>query len=324
MGQRVIGQEEAVAAIANALRRSRAGISELTRPMGSFIFLGPTGVGKTELARALAEILFNDREALVRMDMSEYMEPHSISKMIGSPPGYVGYEEGGQLTDKIRRRPYSVILFDELEKAHPEVFNLLLQILDEGRLTDSRGRIANFKNCVIIMTSNVGSEYAQAMQELGFSGVNAGEVSAREQDLKDRIRSALRDRFKPEFLNRLDEIIVFNNLSKEDILKIVDLQFIDIAKRLSDNKIKLIVSRKAKEHLAQEGFDPAFGARPLKRVIQRLVLDVLAKSLIDGSVKEGANLNVDVKEGKIHINDAGSTNKNGRSAKSVKSTKVKG
>ena len=319
--QRVIGQEEAVGAIANALRRSRAGISELTRPMGSFIFLGPTGVGKTELARALAEILFNDREALVRMDMSEYMEPHSISKMIGSPPGYVGYEEGGQLTDKIRRRPYSVILFDELEKAHPEVFNLLLQILDEGRLTDSRGRIANFKNCVIIMTSNVGSEYAQAMQELGFSNVNAGEVSARENDLKDRIRSALRDRFKPEFLNRLDEIIVFNNLSKEDILKIVDLQFLDIAKRLSDNKIKLNVSVKAKEYLAQEGFDPAFGARPLKRVIQRLVLDVLAKSLIDGSVKEGANLNVDVRENKIYINSAASANKTGRSAKTAKSSK---
>ena len=319
--QRVIGQEEAVGAIANALRRSRAGISELTRPMGSFIFLGPTGVGKTELARALAEILFNDREALVRMDMSEYMEPHSISKMIGSPPGYVGYEEGGQLTDKIRRRPYSVILFDELEKAHPEVFNLLLQILDEGRLTDSRGRIANFKNCVIIMTSNVGSEYAQAMQELGFSNVNAGEVAARENDLKDRIRSALRDRFKPEFLNRLDEIIVFNNLSKEDILKIVDLQFLDIAKRLSDNKIKLNVSVKAKEYLAQEGFDPAFGARPLKRVIQRLVLDVLAKSLIDGSVKEGANLNVDVRDNKIYINGAASANKTGRSVKTSKSSK---
>jgi len=298
---RVIGQDEAVGVVANALRRSRAGISEPTRPMGSFIFLGPTGVGKTELARALAEILFNDREAMVRMDMSEYMEPHSISKMIGSPPGYIGYEEGGQLTDRIRRRPYSVILFDEIEKAHPEVFNLLLQILDDGRLTDARGRVANFKNCVIIMTSNVGSEYAHALQELGFSNASSPEISAKEHDLKDRMRSSLRDRFKPEFLNRIDEVIVFNNLSKNDILQIVDIQFVDISKRLNDRKIRLNVTRKAKEFLADEGFDPTFGARPLKRVIQRLVLDELAKRLLEGSVRDGSRLGVDVKDGKIYI-----------------------
>ena len=325
ISSRVIGQDEAVSAVANALRRSRAGIGELTRPMGSFIFLGPTGVGKTELARALAEILFNDREAMVRMDMSEYMEPHSISKMIGSPPGYIGYEEGGQLTDKIRRRPYSVILFDEIEKAHSEVFNLLLQILDDGRLTDSRGRVANFKNCVIIMTSNVGSEYANAMQELGFSNAGSQEVAQKENDLKNRIRSSLRDRFKPEFLNRVDDIIVFNNLSKEDILKIVDLQFVDVAKRLSGSKIKLNVSRKAKEYLASEGFDPSFGARPLKRVIQRLVLDVLARKLIDGSVKESTRVNVDMRDGKISIysENGGSVRKASSRANSADASKVK-
>lgn len=296
---RVIGQDEAIRAVANAVRRSRAGVSEPARPVGSFIFLGPTGVGKTELAKALAEFLFDDKDAMVRVDMSEYMEPHSISKLIGSPPGYVGYEEGGQLTDQIRRRPYSVILFDEIEKAHPEVFNLLLQILDEGRLTDAKGRTANFKNTVVVMTSNVGSEFINQMQGLGFAEEEEAKVRSQEANLKQRIREALRERFKPEFLNRIDEIIVFDTLKKNDILAIVDLQLEEVNRRLTDKKIKLAVNRRAKEFLVEEGYDPNFGARPLKRVIQRLLLDELAKALISGKIREGSAVKVDAKDGKI-------------------------
>jgi ATP-dependent Clp protease ATP-binding subunit ClpB len=293
--KRVIGQTEAISAISNAIRRSRAGISEEARPLGSFMFLGPTGVGKTETARALAEFLFNDENALVRLDMSEYMEKHTVSKMIGSPPGYVGYEEGGQLTDKIRRRPYSVILLDEIEKAHPEVFNILLQILEDGRLTDAKGRTASFKNSILIMTSNIGSEHIAKMGSLGF----LGEESEEAQNLKEKVMEALKDEFRPEFLNRIDEIIIFNYLRKPEIKKIVDLELKKVALRLQNKNIKIKVTEKAKEFLAEEGFDPNLGARPLKRVIQRLVLDPLSLRIVAGEIKEKERIQVDFQDGKI-------------------------
>ena len=301
IGNRVIGQEEAIRAVANALRRSRAGIAEPTRPMGSFVFLGPTGVGKTELARVLAEKLFDNRDALVRFDMSEYMESHATSKMIGSPPGYIGYEEGGQLTEAIRHRPYSVVLFDEIEKAHPEVFNIFLQILEDGRLTDAKGRTASFKNTIIIMTSNVGSEYAHQMQELGFTAADDDDLAAQSEPLKERMRDAMRERFKPEFINRLDDVIVFNTLGKNDILKIVDLLLAQVAGRLSEHRIKLAVSDKARQFLADQGWNPQYGARPLKRTIDKLVLDPLARDLIAGKVKHGSLLKVDVNKEKDAI-----------------------
>jgi ATP-dependent Clp protease ATP-binding subunit ClpB len=294
IARRVIGQQEAITAISNAIRRSRAGISEENRPLGSFMFLGPTGVGKTETAKALAEFLFDDENALVRLDMSEYMEKHTVSRLIGSPPGYVGYEEGGQLTDKIRRRPYSVILLDEIEKAHPEVFNILLQILEDGRLTDAKGRVASFKNAILIMTSNIGSEHIAKMSSLGF--LSAKEASER-SSLKDKVMEALKDNFRPEFLNRIDEIIIFNYLNKEEIKKIVDLELNKVAERLRDKGIKIRVSEKAKKILADKGFDPNLGARPLKRVIQRRVLDPLALKIVSGIVKEGDEVVVEAAEG---------------------------
>jgi len=282
---RVVGQDEAVRAVSNAIRRARAGLQDPNRPLGSFIFLGPTGVGKTELAKALAEFLFDDEQAMVRFDMSEYMERHTVSRLIGAPPGYVGYEEGGQLTERIRRQPYSVILFDEIEKAHPDVFNVLLQILDDGRLTDSQGRTVDFKNTVIIMTSNVGSRWIE-------------ELTQREQ-IKQKIREALRAHFRPEFLNRIDEIIVFNRLTQEDIKKIVDIQIGIVQKRLSEKKIEFFLTPKAKEFLAEKGYDPLFGARPLKRVIQREVLDPLAMKILEGEFKEGDYIKVDFPDGKV-------------------------
>jgi ATP-dependent Clp protease ATP-binding subunit ClpB len=294
--KRVIGQVEAISAISNAIRRSRAGISEEARPLGSFMFLGPTGVGKTETARALAEFLFNDENALVRLDMSEYMEKHTVSKMIGSPPGYVGYEEGGQLTDKIRRRPYSVILLDEIEKAHPEVFNILLQILEDGRLTDAKGRTASFKNTILIMTSNIGSEHIAKMGSLGFLGEKAEEET---QNLKEKVLEALKEEFRPEFLNRIDEIIIFNYLHKPEIKKIVDLELKKIATRLQNKKIEIKVTEKAKEFLAEEGFDPNLGARPLKRVIQRLVLDPLSLKIVAAEIKEKERVMVELQDNKI-------------------------
>jgi ATP-dependent Clp protease ATP-binding subunit ClpB len=293
--KRVVGQTEAISAISNAIRRSRAGISEEARPLGSFMFLGPTGVGKTETARALAEFLFNDENALVRLDMSEYMEKHTVSKMIGSPPGYVGYEEGGQLTDKIRRRPYSVILLDEIEKAHPDVFNILLQILEDGRLTDAKGRTASFKNTILIMTSNIGSEHIAKMGSLGF----LGEESEETQNLKEKVMEALKEEFRPEFLNRIDEIIIFNYLRKPEIKKIVDLELKKVASRLQNKNIEIKVTEKAKEFLAEEGFDPNLGARPLKRVIQRLVLDPLSLRIVAGEIKEKERIQVDFQDGKI-------------------------
>jgi len=265
------------------------------------MFLGPTGVGKTETARALAEFLFNDENALVRLDMSEYMEKHTVSKIIGAPPGYVGYEESGQLTEKIRRRPYSVVLLDEIEKAHPEVFNILLQILEDGRLTDAKGRKVSFKNTILIMTSNIGSDEIAEMSSIGFLE-EKGEIR---QSLKDKVMAALKNDFRPEFLNRIDEIIIFNYLGKKEIKKIVEIELEKVAHRLKHKKITLNISPKAKEFLAEKGFDPNLGARPLKRVIQKLVLDPLALRIVIGSLKEGERISADVKDGKIVLNGAG-------------------
>ena len=296
LSKRVIGQKEAIIAVSNAIRRSRAGISEEQRPMGSFIFLGPTGVGKTETARALAAFLFNDEKAIVRLDMSEYMEKHTVSKIIGSPPGYVGYEEGGQLTEKIRRRPYAVILFDEIEKAHPEVFNILLQILEDGRLTDAKGRIASFKNTILIMTSNLGSEHIAKMGSLGF--LSGKEEEAR-QDLKEKVMEALRENFKPEFLNRIDEIVIFNYLGRPEIKEIVELELRKVSERLLQKGIEIKVNQSAKDLLAEKGFDQNLGARPLKRVIQKLVLDPLALRIVTGQIHEKDRVVIDAEEEKI-------------------------
>ncbi|MGC9968196.1 MAG: AAA family ATPase [Minisyncoccia bacterium] len=293
--ERVVGQEEAIGAVASALRRSRAGLSDENRPIGSFMFLGPTGVGKTELAKALAEFMFNDEKALVRIDMSEYMERHATSRLIGSPPGYVGHEEGGQLTEMLRHRPYSLILFDEIEKAHPEVFNLLLQVLDNGRLTDSKGKTVNFKNTIIIMTSNVGSQYLKAMSRIGFSAPSVEEASVEERDYKDKVMDALKSNFRPEFLNRIDDIIIFSPLHKKDIQKIVDIQIGLIEKRLAERAIKLEIDAAAREYLAKEGFSAEFGARPLKRLMQKVILDKLADKIIRGEFKDGGKVKVNFK-----------------------------
>ncbi len=302
--KRVIGQKEAITAMSNAIRRSRAGISEEKRPIGSFIFMGPTGVGKTELAKALAEFMFNDEESLVRVDMSEYMEKHAVSKMIGSPPGYVGYDEGGQLTEVIRRRPYSVILFDEIEKAHPDVFNMMLQILDDGHLTDAKGRKVNFKNTVIIMTSNIGSDMIMQMGKAGDFGFTDGQTKTgkqKEDKMKDKIMDALREQFKPEFLNRVDEIIMFHPLNEREIRAIVDLQLEKVNQRLAEKRIGLDIGKKAKDWLAKKGYDPSLGARPLKRVIQTELLDPLALLIIEGKVHDGKKVKVDIEKNKIVI-----------------------
>jgi len=286
--ERIIGQEDAVTVVSDAIRRARAGLKDPKRPIGSFIFLGPTGVGKTELARALAEFLFDDEEAMVRLDMSEYMEKHTVSRLIGAPPGYIGYEEGGQLTETVRRRPYKVILFDEVEKAHPDVFNILLQILEDGRLTDGHGRAVDFKNTVVIMTSNLGTQEFQR-QSLGFSR----QTKSEEQRLKSAIDSALKETFRPEFLNRIDEIVIFDALTEEQIKQIVDLMMKDVQKRLADRKITVELTEEAKKRLAKEGFDPVFGARPLRRAIQRQVENPLSKMILEGEFEEGARILVD-------------------------------
>lgn len=300
--KRVIGQEEAIVAVSNALRRSRAGISEGKRPIGSFIFLGPTGVGKTELAKALAEFMFNDEKSLVRLDMSEYMERHSISKMIGSPPGYVGYEESGQLTEKIRRHPYSVVLFDEIEKAHPDVFNVLLQILDDGRLTDAKGRVVNFKNTVIIMTSNIGSDVILNDRRRSNLGFIDGTDRRQEDSIRSKIMEMLGDEFRPEFLNRIDDIIVFRPLTAKEITQIVELQLEQLTARLKeDRRILIKVTAAAKKLLAEKGFDENYGARPLKRTIQNLILDPLALMIIKGDVPAESHVQIDVKKDAIDI-----------------------
>lgn len=297
--QRVIGQDEAIKKIANAVRRSRAGINEENRPIGSFMFLGPTGVGKTELAKALAEFLFNDEKSLVRVDMSELMERHAISKLIGSPPGYVGYEEGGQLTEIIKHRPYSVVLFDEIEKAHPEVFNILLQILDNGRLTDAKGRAVNFKNTIIIMTSNIGGEFVQEIGRLGFASVDEDTRDQKENDMKDKIRKSLERHFRPEFLNRLDEIIIFSSLSADIIQKIVEVQLEKVRARMEGRGIKISFTPDLKKFIADKGYDPHYGARPLKRAIQNFILDPIAQEIISGKFNSDDTVQMDVKNEEV-------------------------
>ena len=297
--KRIVGQDEAVQKVADAIKRSRAGISDPNRPVGSFLFLGPTGVGKTELTRALAEFLFNSDKALIRVDMSEYMEKHSVSKMIGSPPGYVGHDEGGGLTEMVRHRPYSVILFDEIEKAHPEVFNILLQVLDNGRLTDAKGRVVNFKNSVIIMTSNIGSKHIDNMSGLGFGSGLSNTEGERYEQVKEKVMGELKEFFRPEFLNRLDEIILFNILSQKSVLDIVGMQVEIVAKRLEEKHISLAVSQAAREHLAKEGYNPQYGARPLKRLIQTKILTSVANMMVSRGVMEGGSVSVDVKDGEF-------------------------
>jgi ATP-dependent Clp protease ATP-binding subunit ClpB len=284
--ERVIGQDEAVSVVSDSVRRARAGLQDPRRPIGSFIFMGPTGVGKTELGRALAEFLFDDEDAMVRVDMSEFMEKHSVARLIGAPPGYVGYEEGGYLTEAVRRRPYSVVLMDEIEKAHPEVFNVLLQILDDGRLTDGKGRTVDFTNTIVIMTSNVGSEW---IGELGEGD---------EEEMRTRVMDALRARFRPEFLNRLDETVIFSSLSLDVIKQIVDIQLKRLRRLLAERKMDVELTTAAKEMIAREGFDPVYGARPLKRALQREVQNPLAVRILEGDFDEGDTVLVDVKDGK--------------------------
>jgi ATP-dependent Clp protease ATP-binding subunit ClpB len=293
IAKRVIGQEEAVTAVSTAVRRARAGLQDPNRPIGSFMFLGPTGVGKTELTKALAAYLFDDEQAMVRMDMSEYMEKHSVARLIGAPPGYVGYDEGGSLTEAVRRRPYQVVLFDEIEKAHPDVFNVLLQVLDDGRLTDGQGRTVDFKNTLIIMTSNIGAEYLVSQKD--------GEDS---DAVREYVLAEVKLKFRPEFLNRIDEIILFHRLKREQMGKIVDVQLGRLTKLLADRKITLDLDDTARAWLANRGYDPAYGARPLKRVIQKFVQDPLAEAILAGRVKDGEIVSLTVRNGDLVLVDA--------------------
>ncbi len=288
--KRVIGQDEAVDAVADAVVRARSGLKDPNRPIGSFLFLGPTGVGKTELARALAEVLFDDERAMVRIDMSEYQEKHTVARLVGAPPGYIGYEEGGQLTEAVRRRPYCVILFDEVEKAHPDVFNALLQVLDDGRLTDGQGRTVDFRNTLVVMTSNIGS-----VRILQYQGSYIGEVYDR---MKAAVLDELRRHFRPEFLNRVDEIIVFHALSQEHLSRIVEIQLGRLRQRLAERRITLELTDAARDHLARVGYDPAYGARPLKRTIQKEVETVLGRMLLQGKIRDGQTVQVDYADGK--------------------------
>jgi ATP-dependent Clp protease ATP-binding subunit ClpA len=282
------------------VKRSRVGIADPNRPIGSFMFLGPTGVGKTELSRRLAEFMFNDSDALVRVDMSEFMERHSVAKLIGAPPGYVGYEEAGSLTERVRHRPYAVILFDEIEKAHPEVFNILLQVLDSGHLTDGKGRKVNFKNTIIILTSNVGAEYMDRMANIGFGGADAGE-SAQYDQVKEKVMSSLKEHFRPEFLNRLDDIIIFDPLSKEALTDIVESQVAEVVKRLGGKRISLIITPEARAWLADKGYSPQYGARPLKRTIQDKILTPIASLMVGQGIMEGGTVTVSLKNGDLHF-----------------------
>jgi len=288
--ERVIGQDQAVAAVSNAVRRARSGLQDPNRPIGSFIFMGPTGVGKTELAKALAAFIFDSEQAMVRIDMSEFMEKHSVARLIGAPPGYVGYEEGGYLTEAVRRRPYSVVLFDEIEKAHPEVFNVLLQILDDGRMTDGQGRTVDFKNTIVVMTSNIGSQWIQETAAIS------------REDMEKRVTEALRAHFKPEFLNRIDETIIFQNLTPEQITEIVAIQIKKLGSRLAERNIKLDLSDAAMSLIAEKGYDPVYGARPLKRVIQQMIENPLSMEILKGKVADGARLSADVEGGRLIFN----------------------
>jgi ATP-dependent Clp protease ATP-binding subunit ClpB len=293
--KKVVGQKEALAAVSNAVRRSRSGLQDPNRPIGSFIFLGPTGVGKTETARALAEFLFDDENAMVRIDMSEYMEKHTVARLVGAPPGYVGYEEGGQLSEAVRRRPYSVVLFDEIEKAHHDVFNVLLQVLDDGRLTDGQGRTVDFKNTIVIMTSNIGSPIIQEYY-------TAGKLGSKDHDEMERlVKNELRTHFRPEFLNRVDDIIIFHSLDEKELSQIVDIQLQRLEKRLAQQQLSLEVDRSAKLLIAKEGYDPQFGARPLKRTIQDLLLDPLANKLLLGEFKAGDRIKVAADDGHLEF-----------------------
>ncbi len=304
--ERVVGQDEAVAAVAGAIRRNRAGLSDPNQPIGSFLFLGPTGVGKTELAKALAEYLFDSEKAMVRIDMSEYMEKFSVQRLIGAPPGYVGYDEGGQLTEAVRRKPYSVVLLDEIEKAHPDVFNVLLQVLDDGRLTDGQGRVVSFKNAIIIMTSNVGSQSIREFSNQETGGESMGQMvedmmkgdiastAKRLAELQQQVNDALRSTFRPEFLNRIDDIITFNALSIAAMEPIVELQLNDVRDRLADRRITLDVTPAAMEHLSIDGYDPVYGARPLKRLIQREIVDRVAQKMIEGQLRDRSHVLIDI------------------------------
>jgi ATP-dependent Clp protease ATP-binding subunit ClpB len=291
MQQRVIGQHEAIAAVANAVRRSRSGLQDPSRPIGSFIFLGPTGVGKTETARALAEFLFDDENAMVRIDMSEYMEKHAVSRLVGAPPGYVGYEEGGQLSEAVRRKPYCVVLFDEIEKAHHDVFNVLLQVLDDGRLTDGQGRTVDFKNTIVIMTSNIGSPMIQEFYARAERGVGGAELEV----LERKVRAELKHHFRPEFLNRVDDIILFHSLSESQIAEIVEVQLRAVKARLAGQRLTLELSPGAGSLIAKEGYDPQFGARPLKRSIQDLLLNPLATKIVSGEFAPGDTIRAEVR-----------------------------
>ena len=298
--KRVIGQEEAVTAVSEAVKRSRAGMGDEKRPIGSFIFLGPTGVGKTELARTLADYLFDDEDAMIRIDMSEYMEAHTVSRLVGAPPGYVGYEEGGQLTEAVRRKPFSVVLLDEIEKSHPDVFNILLQILDDGRLTDSKGRTVNFKNTIIIMTSNIGAQLIQSeMEKMGkLDGMTRDNVLS---GLQEKLFQLLKQQVRPEFLNRIDEVILFTPLTREDLKKIVLIQFDHIKATAMRQRISLIISDAAIAWLSDAGFDPAFGARPLKRVMQRKITNRISELILSGAVQEGESVTIDMAGGEITV-----------------------
>jgi ATP-dependent Clp protease ATP-binding subunit ClpB len=295
LSKRVVGQEEAIVALSDAVRRSRAGLQDVRRPIGSFIFLGTTGVGKTELAKALADFLFNDENSMTRIDMSEYQEKHTVSRLVGAPPGYVGYDEGGQLTEAVRRKPYSIVLLDEIEKAHPDVFNVLLQVLDDGRLTDNKGRTVNFKNTIIIMTSNLGSSLIHER----FENIKTSEFEKTAEKTKYEVVELLKQTIRPEFLNRVDEIIMFMPLTKENVKEIVEIQLNNLKQLLKEKEIKLVITPDAFEWIAESGYDPFFGARPVKRVIQKQVLNELSKSLLGGKVDTTKNVVMDIFDGKI-------------------------
>ena len=301
--KRVIGQNEAVEAVAKAIRRGRVGLKDPKRPIGSFLFLGPTGGGKTELSKALAEALFGDEDSMIRIDMSEYMEPHSVSKLIGSPPGYVGFDEGGQLTEKIRRKPYTVILFDEIEKAHPDVMNMLLQILDDGRLTDAQGRTVNFKNTVIIMTSNIGARTITDKKALGFANTEKDKDENKEyEEIKKEVMDEVKRELRPEFINRIDEIIVFHKLNDNEINSIIDIMLKEVENRLKEQKIKIEIDGSVKDLIASKGIDKSYGARPLRRTIQTLLEDKLVEEILDGNIKKNKVAKITAKDGKIIVN----------------------